>query len=102
MLVDTMAGHYGETEYEINYDSDELDQSEFHTLFNHEEVRRCFVEEDKGDAAIYRKIYQGKFVYHIDKDKWYKYVGPHWVADDFNESITSAEVIAEIYKQFKV
>jgi hypothetical protein len=100
MLMDTMAGRYGETEYEINYDSDDLDQSEFHTLFNYEEVQRCFSEDDKGDAEIYRKLFVGQYMYYVDKKKWYKFVGPHWEPDHKEESIRKAEVVAEVYKHF--
>jgi hypothetical protein len=98
MLVDTME------EYEIEDELDDSADSEANNNLlnnlNYEEVLKCFYRDDLGDADLYRKVFDGRFVYHVDKGRWYKYVGPHWEPDYKDEATRSAEVIVEIYKHF--
>lgn len=100
MLVDR-GNNYENEGYEIEEDSNDSEiMDEFLKNLDQEEVMKCYHRNDSGDAEIYRKLSLGKFLYHVDKRMWYKFVGPHWEPDYRNEAIRNAELIVEIYKHF--
>ncbi|SMP80989.1 hypothetical protein SAMN06295888_13810 [Desulfonatronum zhilinae] len=100
MLVDTEQRNDESCQFEIEKDLIDDDEFDFDELFDYEEVLKYFEKEDIGDACIYRKLYKERFVYHFDKQMWFKYVGPHWEPDYSLEAVRGAELVFEIYKHF--
>lgn len=62
-------------------------------------ILECFYANELGDANIYKKLYQGDFVFSKAADSWMSWDGVHWNIDTMDYALASVEGVARVYEE---
>lgn len=60
---------------------------------------QCLHLNNAGDAEIYRRLHDGRYIYNNAMGKWLRWQGHHWEIDYMNEALGAVQDVAELYDQ---
>lgn len=62
-------------------------------------IYKCLNANEQGDADLYKKLFQGEYVFSKAADSWLTWAGSHWQTDKMNYAMASVEGVALTYEE---
>ncbi|MFQ5481025.1 MAG: phage/plasmid primase, P4 family [Thermodesulfobacteriota bacterium] len=74
-----------------------LDPDPDATVIDTKFIRRCHIENERGDGALFAALHAGEFVYEAMGGVWYYWGGHHWRQDDLGYASVATKNVADTY-----